>query len=85
MFLMVFAAFAAFLVGMAYIYGYALVTKEGYRRAHLKTMLRQEREMAQQYKQQLALTHTPMFIEKQAHSLGMMRPDDKQTLTVGEQ
>ena len=84
MLLMVFAAFATVIIGLAYIYGYALVTKEGYRRARLKTMLRQEREMAQQWKQQLALTHTPTLIEHKARLNGMVRPDEKWTLTVGE-
>ncbi len=79
---MVCAAFASVVVGLAYIYGYALVTKEGYRRAQLKSALRQEREMAQQLKQELALTHTPLIIDRKARSIGMVRANDQQTVTV---
>ncbi|HZO91040.1 MAG TPA: hypothetical protein VFB38_22130 [Chthonomonadaceae bacterium] len=81
--LMVLTAFAFVVVGLAYLYGYALVTKEGYRRAQLKSMLRRERELAQQWKQQLALTHTPMQIEQRARALGMVHANDQEAITVG--
>jgi hypothetical protein len=82
--LMVCAAFASVIVGLAYLYGYALVTKEGYRRAQLKSELRQEREMAQQLKQEQALTHTPLHIEQQAHAIGMKPASEQQMVTVGQ-
>lgn len=59
------------LMGLAYLYGHALVTKEGYRRVQVGAMLRQQRELAQQWKHRQALIQSPREIEQKAQTLGM--------------
>src|SRR5207248_3045427 len=49
--LIVFAAILVLIAGMTYLSGYARLTHEGYRRAQLKNLLRQERDVAQGYLQ----------------------------------
>lgn len=70
--------------GMAYLYGHALVTREGYRKAELRQELRREREVAQQWKHRQALMQTPGLIEAKARELGMVPAADSALITIGE-
>jgi hypothetical protein len=71
-------------MGLAYLYGHALVTKEGYRRVQIGAMLRQQRELAQQWKHRQALIQSPREIEQKAQTLGMALADEQGTVTVGQ-
>jgi hypothetical protein len=71
-------------MGLAYLYGHALVTQEGYRHVHIGAMLRQQRELAQQLRQGQALIQSPRVIEQKAQALGMALADEQGTVTVGQ-
>ncbi len=80
--LMVCCAAFCTVAGFAYLSCYVMMTNEAYRHAHLAGQYRQETQKAQQWKHQQALATTPATIERQAQSLGMVRPDEKQTIIV---
>lgn len=82
---MVVAAFWCVVTGLVFLSGHAQVTREGYRRAQLRTALRRERDLAQQWRQRDAYARTPLSIEQKARDLGMIRADDRFTVTVGQQ
>ncbi len=82
MIMMVVTAAVIVTIGLAYLSGYARLTQEGYHRAKLKGMLRQERELAQQWRQRQALITAPASIEQKAITIGMVRCDDRKTVTV---
>ena len=69
-------------VGLAYLAFCAQVTQEGYRRVQLKAALQRERDLATRWMQQKAQLGTPAFIERKVKDLGMVRADDKQTVTI---
>ena len=79
---MVFGALIVLGAGLAYLSGYAQVTKEGYRRVALKAQLRREKELAQQWRQMEAVVSAPGQIEHQARALGMTRASDKEAIVV---
>ncbi len=79
---MTLAAFVTVVTGLIYLSGHARITQEGYRRARLKAQLRQAQELSQQWRQRQAVVNTPASIEARALALGMIRADDKQTVTL---
>jgi hypothetical protein len=78
------ASSIAFAIGLAYLWGHALEVKEGYRRVQLQRLLQHEREMDQQWRHLQAILSTPAHIEARAQARGMLRADDRKTITVGE-
>lgn len=72
----------AMAAGMGYLNLRAQVAREGFRRVTLQKALRREQEQAQIWKQQQAMVNTPTLIEQKARALGMIRADDKQTVTI---
>lgn len=82
MLMMVITAAVIVTMGLAYLSGYARLTQEGYQRAKLKGMLRQQREMAQQWRQRQALMTSPVTIEQKAVRIGMVPCNDQKTITV---
>ena len=79
---MVLAALLVVLVGLVYLYGYARLAREAYRRVHLREELRHERAMAQWWKERQAAISTPGYIEQRAQAMNMNLVDDRQTFTL---
>ncbi|HLV80840.1 MAG TPA: hypothetical protein VKT32_11190 [Chthonomonadaceae bacterium] len=79
---MLLAALLVVLVGLVYLYGYARLAREAYRRVHLREELRHERAMAQWWKERQAAISTPGYIEQRAQTLNMNLADDRQTFTL---
>jgi hypothetical protein len=69
-------------LGLAYLSACASVTREGHRKASLKSMLRQEREKAQNLRELRGQVMTPAAIERIAKERGMIRADDQQATTI---
>lgn len=80
--LMLLAASMAVGAGLAYLSGYARLTAEGYRHVKLQAQLRQAQELARQWQKTKSLVNTPREIETRALAAGMVRPDDKETVTI---
>jgi|SRR5579884_1596818 len=80
--MMLLAAFLVVAVGLVYLYGYARLAREAYRRVHLREELRHERAMAQWWKERQAAISTPGYIEQRAQALNMDLADDRQTFTL---
>ena len=79
---MLLAALLVVLVGLVYLYGYARLAREAYRRVHLREELRHERAMAQWWKERQATITTPGYIEQRAQALNMGLADNRQTFTL---
>jgi hypothetical protein len=79
---MTLAATVTVVLGLAYLSGYAQVAHEGYRRARLRDALRRERDLSEQWEQRRTLHNTSAYIEHRARALGMVRADDKLTVTI---
>jgi hypothetical protein len=76
------AAIGSVTLGLAYLSACASVTREGYRKARLKTMLRQEREKAQYWRELRGQVMTPASIEQRAKVHGLLRADEKNTVSL---
>lgn len=76
------ASIAGGTLGMAYLSACASVTREGYRKAKLKTILRQEREKAQYWRELRGQVMTPALIEHRAKVQGMIRADENSAITL---
>lgn len=80
--LMLLVACMAVGAGLAYLSGYARLTQEGYRRVKLQAQLRQAQELARQWQKTKSLVNTPREIEQRALAAGMIRPDERETVTI---
>ena len=83
MFLMIFMAAITVLCGVAYLWGQASLTREGYRHSQLQKMLMRERDMAQQWKHEQAALSTQAVIEQKAQEQGMVRASEGDIITAG--
>jgi hypothetical protein len=69
-------------LGLAYLSACANVTREGHRKASLKSMLRQEREKAQFWREMRGQVMTPAAIELRAKGQGMIRAEEAKAITI---
>jgi hypothetical protein len=83
MLLMIFAAAVVVLCGVAYLWGQAGLTYEGYRHSRLQKMLLQERAMEQQWRHEQAAQSAPLSIEQKAKEQGMVKTADSDVITAG--
>ena len=68
--------------GVVYLSGYARMTAEGYRRVKVMHELRQEQVKAQQLRELRGTRATSETIDKWALHHNMVRPGEKETVTV---
>ncbi len=80
--LMVCCAGFCTIAGFAYLSCYVMMTNEAYRHARLSSMYWQETQKSQHLRHQQTVANAPAVIEAQATNLGMVRPDEKQTITI---
>jgi hypothetical protein len=83
MFLMVIAAGIAVLCGVAYLWGQASLTNEGYRHSKIQKMLLQERATEQIWRHEQAALSTQAIIERKAQEQGMIKVSTSEAITPG--
>lgn len=80
--LMLLCAAVVTCAGIAYLSGYASLTREAYGRAYLRKKLNQEIYLSKWWSNREAVASAPAIVEQRASQLGMQPADDSKTLVL---